>query len=99
MNTTDYTAYFNEVVRPHIDIEQWFSRTADRDALTQLLARFSPQFWMIVPNGNMLDFLALNELFDKLGGARLGLKTSLSELRGIDSSAFCQHTYLIRTSY
>jgi len=84
---TDYTPYFNEVTQTLIDIEQWFSGTADRDVLTQLLARFSPQISMIVPNGNALDFPALSELFDKLGGARPGLKIGLSELRGIDQHA------------
>ncbi|MCU1749932.1 DUF4440 domain-containing protein [Pseudomonas sp. 6D_7.1_Bac1] len=84
---TDYTPYFNEVTQTLIDIEQWFSGTADRDVLTQLLARFSPQISMIVPNGNALDFPALSELFDKLGGARPGLRISLSELRGIDQHA------------
>ncbi|WP_095148989.1 DUF4440 domain-containing protein [Pseudomonas sp. Irchel s3a18] len=80
----DYREYFNEVIQTHIDIEQWFSGTGNREVLTRLLTRFSPQFSMIVPNGNALDAPALNQLFDTLGGARPGLRISLSELRGID---------------
>lgn len=84
---TDYREYFNEVTQTLVDIEQWFSGTADKGLLTQLLARFSPQFSMIVPGGNALDYPGLSELFDKLGGARPGLKISLSEWRGIDQHA------------
>lgn len=83
----DYREYFNEVIQTHIDIEQWFSGTGNREVLTRLLTRFSPQFSMIVPNGNALDAPALNQLFDTLGGARPGLRIRLSELRGVDQHA------------
>ncbi|MFJ2364188.1 DUF4440 domain-containing protein [Pseudomonas sp. NPDC087697] len=84
---TDYSEYFNEVTQTLVDIEQWFSGTADKGVLTQLLARFSPQFSMIVPGGNALDYPGLSELFDKLGGARPGLIIGLSELHGIGQHA------------
>lgn len=83
----DYRDYFAEVTQTLVDIEQWFAGTPDRGVLNRLLARFSPQFSMIAPNGNSLDFAALQQLFETLGGARAGMRIELSEMHGLDQHA------------
>ncbi|MNN27944.1 hypothetical protein D3C81_1414950 [compost metagenome] len=83
----DYRDYFTEVTQTLADIEQWFAGTPDRGVLERLLARFSPQFSMITPNGNSLDIAALQQLFETLGGARPGLRIDLSDMRGLDQHA------------
>ena len=80
----DYREYFDEVIEAHRLIEQWFASVQSPAVLENLLARFSPQFSMITPAGRVLDFSELSELFRKAGGARIGLKIELSEMRGID---------------
>ena len=80
---TDYTEYFDEVIKAHIAIEQWLAEERDGRELEQLLTRFSPQFSMVSPLGRVLDFAALNELFMLAGGKKLGFRIELSELRGI----------------
>ncbi|NBB32322.1 DUF4440 domain-containing protein [Pseudomonas sp. BC115LW] len=83
----DYRDYVTEVTQTLIDIEQWFAGPPDRGVLDRLLARFSPQFSMIAPNGNSLDFGALQQLFETLGGARAGMRIELSEMHGLDQHA------------
>ena len=83
----DYRDYVTEVTQTLIDIEQWFAGTPDRGVLDRLLARFSPQFSMIAPNANSLDFGALQQLFETLGGARAGMRIELSEMHGLDQHA------------
>lgn len=80
---TDYTEYFEEVIKAHVAIEQWLAEERDGRELEQLLTRFSPQFSMVSPLGRVLDFAALNELFLMAGGKKLGFRIELSELRGI----------------
>ena len=79
--------YFAEVSHTLADIEQWFAGTDDRNVLKRLLARFSPAFSMIAPNGDSLDVAGLQALFEKLGGARPGLRIELSEWHNIDQHA------------
>jgi hypothetical protein len=83
----DYRDYVTEVTQTLVDIEQWFAAPPDRGVLDRLLARFSPQFSMIAPNGNSLDFGALQQLFETLGGARAGMRIELSEMHGLDQHA------------
>ncbi|MEJ5059895.1 MULTISPECIES: DUF4440 domain-containing protein [unclassified Pseudomonas] len=80
---TDYTQYFDEVIQAHVAIEQWLSEERDTCELDLLLARFSPQFSMVSPLGRVLDFAALNELFQMAGGKKLGFRIELSDLCGI----------------
>jgi hypothetical protein len=80
---TDYTEYFDEVIKAHVAIEQWLAEERDGRELEQLLTRFSPQFSMVSPLGRVLDFAALNELFMLAGGKKLGFRIELSEFRGI----------------
>ena len=80
---TDYTEYFDEVIKAHVAIEQWLAEERDVRELEQLLSRFSPQFSMVSPLGRVLDFAALNELFMLAGGKKLGFRIELSEFRGI----------------
>ncbi len=48
---TDYTEYFDEVIKAHVAIEQWLAEERDVRELEQLLSRFSPQFSMVSPLG------------------------------------------------
>ena len=79
--------YYAEVSQTLADIEQWFAGTDDKTVLIRLLARFSPQYSMITPSGDTLDVAGLQALFEKLGGARPGLRIELSEWHSIDQHA------------
>ncbi|MBK5417059.1 DUF4440 domain-containing protein [Pseudomonas sp. TH31] len=80
---TDYSDYFDEVIQAHVAIEQWFAVEEDDAALERLLTRFSPQFSMVSPLGQVLDLDALSALFRMAGGKKIGFRIELSELRGI----------------
>ena len=79
---SDYKRYFDLVSETHVEIEGWFSGL-EPGVLPVLLARFSPQFSMIAPNGNVLDVNGVEVLFEQLRGARPGLNITLSEFKGI----------------
>ena len=79
---SDYKRYFDLVSETHVEIEGWFSGL-EPGVLPVLLARFSPQFSMIAPNGNELDVNGVEVLFEQLRGARPGLNITLSEFKGI----------------
>lgn len=79
---TDYSSYIDLVKETHIEIEGWFSGL-EPGVLPILLARFSPQFSMITPNGEALDAQGVETLFEQLRGAMPGLKITLSEFKGI----------------
>ena len=79
---TDYSSYFDLVKETHVEIEGWFSGL-EPGVLPVLLARFSPQFSMIAPNGKVLDAQGVETLFEQLRGARPGLKITLSEFKGL----------------
>lgn len=79
---SDYKRYFDLVSETHVEIEGWFSGL-EPGVLPVLLARFSPQFSMIPPNGNVLDVNGVEVLFEQLRGARPGLNITLSEFKGI----------------
>lgn len=79
---TDYSSYVDLVKETHIEIEGWFSGL-EPGVLPILLARFSPQFSMITPNGEALDAQGVETLFEQLRGAKPGLKITLSEFKGI----------------
>ncbi|WP_439820719.1 DUF4440 domain-containing protein [Pseudomonas sp. HLG18] len=80
---TDYTDYFDEVIRAHEAIERWFAVEEEKATLERLLARFSPRFSMVTPLGRVLDFEALRALFQTVGGKKSGFRIELDELRGI----------------
>lgn len=79
---SDYKRYFDLVSETHVEIEGWFSGL-EPGVLPVLLARFSPQFSMIAPSGNVLDANGVETLFEQLRGARPGLNITLSEFKGI----------------
>ena len=79
---SDYKRYFDLVSETHVEIEGWFSGL-EPGVLPVLLARFSPQFSMIAPTGNVLDANGVETLFEQLRGARPGLNITLSEFKGI----------------
>jgi len=83
-NMTDYAIYFQEVLDAHLAIEQWFAGGADSGSEAALLARFSPDFSMVTPDGRQLDKAALGQLFAQAAGQRPGFKIAVSDLYGID---------------
>ncbi|WP_085690588.1 MULTISPECIES: DUF4440 domain-containing protein [unclassified Pseudomonas] len=81
---TDYTDYFDEVIQAHRAIERSFAVEEEQAALERLLARFSPGFSMVTPQGRVLDFEALRALLQMAGGKKSGFRIELGELQGID---------------
>ncbi|ABO57388.1 DUF4440 domain-containing protein [Burkholderia vietnamiensis] len=77
--------YFQEVIDAHVDIEQWLSGRATRDALAPLLARFSRAFSMISLQGHALDYADIDILFSRGYGARPGLRIAIDELHEVSA--------------
>lgn len=62
--------YFKELGDIHVEIQALFDGSADHGALDRIMARFAPQFTLVMPSGLALDFTGLREIFAKLNGAR-----------------------------
>ncbi|MDN7585441.1 DUF4440 domain-containing protein [Burkholderia seminalis] len=77
--------FFQEVVDAHVDIEQWLSGHASRDAIAPLIARFSRRFSMISLQGHALDFADIDVLFSRGHGARPGLRIAIDELHEVSA--------------
>lgn len=78
----DTMPYFNEVIEAHIAIRQWFADApvSGDNALKALMGRFDPDFSMITPTGQALDFQSLYTLFERSGGLRPGLEIEISDM-------------------
>lgn len=70
--------WFTEVVEAHVAIEAWLGRGTG--SLEALIARFSPQFTMITPNGAAIDYEALTALFTTQRAARDGLRIDIDSM-------------------
>ncbi|HEX7936465.1 MAG TPA: DUF4440 domain-containing protein [Paraburkholderia sp.] len=75
----DSNPYFKELDAIHVEIEAWFDGSADDLALERIMARFAPQFTLIMPSGAVLDHAALRETFTKLRGTRPGSRIELRD--------------------
>ncbi|WP_027777868.1 hypothetical protein [Paraburkholderia caledonica] len=71
--------YFNELDAIHVEIEALFDGSADDLALERIMARFAPQFTLIMPSGAALDRTALRETFARLRGTRPGSQIDIRD--------------------
>jgi hypothetical protein len=72
--------YFKELVDIHVDIQAWFDGSVDDGALQRIVARFAPQFSLVMPSGAALDRNGLSEVFGKLHGARPGSQITIRDM-------------------
>ncbi|MGN7983558.1 polyketide cyclase [Burkholderia sp. 22313] len=71
-----------------VAIERWLSGVdTSPAALDAMLAPFSAEFTMIMTDGRALDRDGTRALFAKLGGAKPGLRITLSDIRVIATGA------------
>ncbi|HEX7907923.1 MAG TPA: hypothetical protein VF534_07505 [Paraburkholderia sp.] len=64
--------YFKELDDIHLEIQALFNGSADEGALQRIMARFAPQFTLVMTSGVTLDHAGVREIFSKLHGARPG---------------------------
>ena len=76
---SDANLYFDEIQAVNAEVEAWYSGEAQAGALDQLMAHFSPQFSMILPNGGTLDWPTLRETFAQHGGQRPSFKIRITD--------------------
>jgi hypothetical protein len=71
--------YFAEIQAVNAAVQAWYNGTAQADALDHLMAHFSPQFTMILPNGGTLDWPALHAIFAQHGGQRPDFRIEITD--------------------
>jgi hypothetical protein len=72
--------YFAELDDVNADVQAWYNSAADVGVLERLMARFSPQFSMILPNGGTLNHTTLREIFAKNGGQYPGFEIAITDM-------------------
>ncbi|MFM0728250.1 nuclear transport factor 2 family protein [Paraburkholderia strydomiana] len=72
--------YFKELGDIHAEIQALFDGSADDGALQRIVARFAPQFTMVMPSGIAVDHAGVHELFGKLRGARPGSQITIRDM-------------------
>ncbi|MFM0718729.1 nuclear transport factor 2 family protein [Paraburkholderia strydomiana] len=72
--------YFKELGDIHAEIQALFDGSADDGALQRIVARFAPQFTMVMPSGIAVDHAGVRELFGKLRGARPGSQITIRDM-------------------
>ena len=76
---SDANLYFEEIQAVNAEVEAWYSGAAQAGALDHLMAHFSPQFSMILPNGGTLDWPTLRAIFALHGGQRPSFKIQITD--------------------
>jgi hypothetical protein len=71
--------YFKELDDIHVEIQALFDGSADDGALQRIVARFAPQFSLVMPSGAALDRAGVHEIFAKLRGARPGSQITIRD--------------------
>ena len=71
--------YFKELDEIHVEIEALFNGSADEGALQRIMARFAPQFTLVMTSGIALDHAGVREIFSKLHGARPGSQITIRD--------------------
>jgi hypothetical protein len=71
--------FFDEIQAVNAEVQAWYAGTAEPAALDRLMAHFSPQFSMILPNGGTLDWPALREIFAQHGGQRPNFEIQITD--------------------
>ncbi|MFM0203035.1 hypothetical protein PQR53_24550 [Paraburkholderia fungorum] len=77
---TNSNPYFKELGDIHADIQALFDGSADHGVLDRIMARFAPQFTLIMTSGIALDHAGVREIFAKLNGARPGSQISIRDM-------------------
>jgi hypothetical protein len=72
--------YFKELGEIHVAIQALFDGSADHGALERIMARFAPQFTLVMPSGLALDHAGLRATFAKLNGARPGSQIEIRDM-------------------
>ena len=74
--------YFQEVLDAHQLIVNWFAYPdTPPEVCDQLLTHFSPDYSMVTPSGNLLDYATLSSFFYSQGGAKLGLEINIEHMQ------------------
>jgi hypothetical protein len=72
--------YFEELHHIHVEIQALFDGSADAGVLERIMARFAPQFTLVMPSGAVLDHAGVREIFTKLRGARPGSQIRIRDM-------------------
>jgi len=72
--------YFAELDAVNTLLRVWYNSAADRGVLECLMARFSPHFSMILPNGRTSDRAILHEIFARNGGQYPGFDIAITDM-------------------
>jgi hypothetical protein len=72
--------YFNELDDIHVEIAALFDGSADEGTLERIMARFAPQFTLVMTSGNALDHAGVRDVFTKLRGARPGSQITIRDM-------------------
>ena len=59
---SDSNPFFEDIQAVNAEVQAWYAGTTEPAALDRLMAHFSPQFSMILPNGATLDRPMLREM-------------------------------------
>lgn len=79
--------YFQEIIDAHELIRQWLGNAqADSIIYDQLLARFSPNYSMVTPNGIQINYRSLAAFFLAHAGAKPGLLINIENMALITES-------------
>jgi len=85
---SDHQVYLDVLDASLVAIERWLSGVdTSPAALDAMLAPFSAEFTMIMTDGRAVDRDGTRALFAKLGGAKPGLRITLSDLRVVATGA------------
>ncbi|MBJ9621139.1 nuclear transport factor 2 family protein [Burkholderia multivorans] len=85
---SDSRLYLDVLDASIVAIERWLSGVDTAPAaLDALLAHFSADFTMIMTDGRAVDRDGLRALFATLGGAKPGLRITLSDIRVLAADA------------
>ncbi|RLZ07878.1 DUF4440 domain-containing protein [Acinetobacter sp. 2JN-4] len=80
--------YFQEVLDAHVLIRRWLGDVSiPYEVCEDLLARFSPAFSMVTPNGDQLNYKSLTAFFHTQCGAKSGLEIEIDNMQLIAESA------------
>ncbi|RDK00599.1 hypothetical protein [Paraburkholderia lacunae] len=71
--------YFEELEHIHVEFQALFDGSADAGALERIMARFAPQFTLVMPSGVVLDLAGVRETLTKLRGARPGSQITIRD--------------------
>ncbi|MGU3775920.1 polyketide cyclase [Burkholderia metallica] len=85
---SDHPIYLDTLDASLVAIERWLSGVDTApDALDTLMAAFSAAFTMILTDGRVVDHAGMRALFATLGGAKPGLRITLSDVRVLAADA------------